>query len=457
MESPFVIELENVSKHFRLYKNGRDVAREILSPTRKKLHRKFDALRNINLEVKKGETLGIVGKNGSGKSTLLKLISKVMVPDSGRIMVSGKVSALLELGAGFNPEFTGLQNIRFLASISDISSREIEEKLNSIIEFADVGEHIDQPLKTYSSGMKARLGFAFSVNVDPDILILDEVLSVGDELFRRKCYAKMEEMFSTGKTVIYVSHNLSSVAQYCNRAVLLHDGEILVDSKAGIVVNLYEKLISTKPEKTNEFLKELREFRLESTEYEESNSTDSDDPKERSLTPYFSEQLRTTSAVSYENLGVRISNPKIVTLTGEQVNVLVTRQRYKITYQALFTKKFSNVAFGAKIRTEKGLDLSGTTNIYQEQLCSGLVEGDEVNVEISFTCNLLPGTYFVNVGVAEKRDGNIEYLARMVDVLAFKVLAPTPNICTGLVGMNQTLRCTKEGEEILLIQSADSV
>jgi len=186
MDSNIAISLSNVTKYYKIYENPKDRFREAISFSNKNFHRKFYATSDISLEVKKGEILGIVGKNGSGKSTLLKLISSVLTPDKGSIKINGKVSALLELGSGFNPEFTGMQNIYFYGTILGFSKKEMETKIKDIISFADIGDFINQPLKTYSSGMKARLGFSVAIHIEPEILILDEVLSVGDIHFKRK-------------------------------------------------------------------------------------------------------------------------------------------------------------------------------------------------------------------------------------------------------------------------------
>ena len=243
---PVVISLKGVSKFYKLYQANKDRLKEALHPLGKKYHRDYYAIRALNLEVRRGEVLGIVGRNGCGKSTLLKLVSKVLQPNEGEIRVSGKVTALLELGAGFNPEFTGRENIRFYSTILGLSIKEIEQLTPAIIEFAELGQFIDQPVKTYSSGMKSRLGFAVAVHVEPDILILDEVLAVGDAAFKRKCFAKMEEFFKAGKTVLFVSHDANSVNKLCTRAVLLHGGNIILDGEPKDVTRFYEKLAYAK-------------------------------------------------------------------------------------------------------------------------------------------------------------------------------------------------------------------
>ena len=241
------VKLENISKFYKLYKEPKDRLKEALHPFGKKYHKEFYSLSRINLEIKKGEIFGIVGRNGAGKSTLLKLITGVLQPSSGKVLVNGNVSALLELGGGFNPEFTGIQNIYFSGTMMGFSRREMKQKIDDIIDFAEIGEFIDQPLKTYSNGMKARLGFALTINMKPEIMVLDEVLAVGDELFKRKCFAKMEEIFKSGSTILYVSHGIGTINQICSRAILLDHGELILDGIPKFVTMHYQKLLYAEP------------------------------------------------------------------------------------------------------------------------------------------------------------------------------------------------------------------
>ena len=228
MHKDIAVKLINISKVYKLYDKPVDRLKESLLPLKKKYHKEFYALKNINLEIKKGEVLGIVGVNGAGKSTLLKIIAGVLTPTSGRITVNGKLNAILELSSGLKPERTGRENIKLNLQINGIE-KDVEKITQEIIEFADIGEHIDQSVKTYSSGMKARLGFGLATSTDPDILIVDEVLAVGDILFRRKCYGRIEKLFKDGKTVIFVSHSAQSVIEFCSRAILLYDREIILE------------------------------------------------------------------------------------------------------------------------------------------------------------------------------------------------------------------------------------
>ena len=214
MNKNTAIKVQNLTKTYKLYDKPIDRLKESLHPLKKKYHKEFYALNNVSFEIKKGETVGIIGKNGSGKSTLLKIITGVLTPTAGRVAIHGKISAILELGAGFNPEMTGLENIYLNTSINGMNKAQTDKKIDEIVAFAELGEFIHQPIKTYSSGMKARLAFAVSINVEPDILIVDEALSVGDSAFQRKCFAKMEEIRAKGATILFVSHSEGSIVVF---------------------------------------------------------------------------------------------------------------------------------------------------------------------------------------------------------------------------------------------------
>jgi len=233
------IKVENLSKVYRLYDTPLDRLKESLHPFKKKYHREFYALRDVNFEVKRGETVGIIGKNGSGKSTLLKIITGVLTPTSGNVTVNGKISALLELGTGFNPEFTGIENIYFSGTIMGYTKEEIDKKIDDIVAFADIGDFIKQPVKTYSSGMLMRLGFSVAVNMEPEILIVDEALSVGDIRFRQKSMRKMKELMETAKAILIVSHDVKAITNFCNRAIWLKEGQLYQSGDPMVVTNNY--------------------------------------------------------------------------------------------------------------------------------------------------------------------------------------------------------------------------
>ncbi|WP_438493119.1 ABC transporter ATP-binding protein [Paenibacillus sp. IHBB 3054] len=235
-----IIEITNITKSYKLYDKPTDRLKEAIHPLKKSYHKEFVALDGITLSVKKGDALGILGRNGSGKSTLLKMITGVLTPTSGNINVEGKISAILELGAGFNPEYTGRENIYLNGLMMGYNREKMDEKVGSIIEFADIGDFIDQPVKVYSSGMFARLAFAVSINVEPDILIVDEALAVGDTRFQTKCIDKMKDLKLRGTTILFVSHASEQVKRFCNKAVWIKDGKLEVMGDSSEVVDLYE-------------------------------------------------------------------------------------------------------------------------------------------------------------------------------------------------------------------------
>ncbi|MCC2625503.1 MAG: transporter family protein [Burkholderiales bacterium] len=239
MDSNLAIKVENVSKVYKLYSAPIDRLKESLSPSKKKYHKDFYALNNVNFKINKGDMVGVIGKNGSGKSTLLKIITGVLTQTSGEVIISGKVAALLELGAGFNPEYTGIENIYFQGNLMGYSREEISNKVEFITNFADIGDFIYQPVKNYSSGMFARLAFAVAINVEPDILIVDEALAVGDMVFQAKCMTRMRQMMESGVTILFVSHDTSSVKSLCKKAIYLEGGCIKEFGDAAKVVGKY--------------------------------------------------------------------------------------------------------------------------------------------------------------------------------------------------------------------------
>ena len=244
MDKNLAISVQGVSKIYKLYDKPIDRLKEAVSLTHKSYHRDFFALSDISFDVNKGETVGIIGTNGSGKSTILKIITGVLSPTTGTAEVSGNISALLELGAGFNSEYTGLENIYMNGTMMGFSRQEMERRMDDILRFADIGDFVNQPVKTYSSGMFVRLAFALAINVDPEILIVDEALSVGDVFFQAKCYRRMEEMMKNGTTILMVSHDMGSIIKYCDKVVLLNRGHFVAQGEAGKMVDLYKKILA---------------------------------------------------------------------------------------------------------------------------------------------------------------------------------------------------------------------
>lgn len=245
MSKEIAISVNSLSKTYRLYDSKRDFIKEALHPLRKSYHKKFHALKNISFSVEKGEVLGIIGRNGSGKSTLLKILASIVTPSSGNCQCNGRVTALLELSGGFNVELTGIKNINFLGELQGFSKEEMKSLTKQILDFAEIGEYAYQPVRSYSSGMYMRLAFSLAIHVDPDILIIDEILAVGDIRFQNKCLNKIQEFKNEGKTIVLCSHSLETVKDFCTRAIWVHEGIIKEDGSPNIITDNYNAFMTS--------------------------------------------------------------------------------------------------------------------------------------------------------------------------------------------------------------------
>ncbi|MBO5228979.1 MAG: ABC transporter ATP-binding protein [Lachnospiraceae bacterium] len=301
-----VVRFENVTKIYKLYDSPKDRFKETFSLKKKRYSKDFYALNNISFAINRGDTIGIVGKNGSGKSTLLKILTGVLSQTSGSLAVDGKISALLELGAGFNMEFTGIENIYLNGTILNIPKEEMDKRLDSIISFADIGDFINQPVKTYSSGMFVRLAFSVAIHVDPDILIVDEALAVGDTRFQMKCMDKFIEFMNAGKTVIFVSHDLNMIKRFCKRAIWINDGVMVMDGETDPVTDKY-----------NDFLKSGLPF----NEYMDMISLE--DTKSSDGTTESAEDVAAAAVPTDESVIAEIKSIKLLNKAGEETNEIV--------------------------------------------------------------------------------------------------------------------------------------
>ncbi|NCD40624.1 MAG: ATP-binding cassette domain-containing protein [Bacteroidia bacterium] len=426
MKKDTIICLKDISKVYKLYSNKTDRFKEALSFRGKKFHKEFHALKNINLEIEKGEIIGIVGRNGSGKSTLLKIITNILTPTTGVVKTEGRIVPLLELGSGFHPEYTGLENIYFHNSFLGYSNSATDKKLDTILEFADIGDHIYQPLKTYSSGMKARLAFAVSVNVNPDILILDEILSVGDVSFKRKSYSVMEQFFNQGKTIIYVTHSLSSVNDLCTRAIMMHKGEVILDGPPKFVTMNFQKFMFAEPEKQIEILDIMRNFKKADIEkqYSEINNSEkhSDEPKKNKSsllneeTSYYLPSLRSETSTQLNNFNLVLHYLTIYNKKNIKVNVLRSFNSYQIKISGTYPKLPGEVRYIVGITDEKGKSLSWAST--PENNAYHNVKDINFNIDIEFKCLLHSGNYFLNFAI-RTIDNRILY--RETDMYLFKV------------------------------------
>lgn len=378
--------------------------------------RECHALRDLSLEMVRGETVGIVGRNGSGKSTLLQIICATLLPTSGEALVNGRISALLELGAGFNPEFTGKENIYLNASILGLSREEIDVRYADIVAFSGLDPiYLKQPVKTYSSGMYVRLAFSVAISVEPDILIVDEALAVGDEAFQRKCFARLQEIQKKGATILFVSHAAQTIIELCERAILLDAGEMLMDGTPKDVIAGYHRLIYAPGEKQAEIRDALKRGDI-SVEQPKENT-----PAEIAA---YDAQMLSESRVEYAKEGGEITDVELVDAAGEPVNILHTGERYRYRYTLTLSDTAQQPKFGMLIKTKRGIDLGGA--IAGEWYDEGrqLQAGDKVRVEFSFECVFRPGTYFVNCGCTKQVEGAEVFIHRIVDALQFKVIDP---------------------------------
>ena len=456
------ITIQNVSKCFKRYRHPVDRLKEILFPGKIRAD-EFWALRDISLEIPKGKTLGIVGSNGSGKSTLLQIIVGTLAPTTGQVKVQGRISALLELGSGFNPEFTGRQNIFFNGQLLGLTQKQIEARYDEIVGFADIGDFIDQPVKTYSSGMFVRLAFAVATSVDPDILVVDEALAVGDEAFQRKCYARLEKIQDRGGTILFVSHSAGTVIELCDSAILMSEGELLLYNRPKFVIDKYHKLIYAPAEKVQTVREELKQ--LNRQQYQSIISPDSSmnsagksrgdsriAPTQQSVDdslselssipqftlqskPFYDPNLKPAETISYLSRGAKISQPQILTRRKEKVNNLIGREDYIYRYEVEFLKDASKVRFGMLLKTIQGSELGGASYIFpEEKMENGVVKaGTKVVLKFRFKCLLTPGVYFLNAGVSGIVDGHFTYLARCIDVGMFRVLPEEDSYATGTI------------------------
>lgn len=430
-----VIEVKNLGKSYNIYKRPQDRLKQSVLPRlqqfmgrpAKRYFREFWALRDVSFEVKKGETVGIIGRNGSGKSTLLQIVCDTLTPTKGTVRTQGRIAAILELGAGFNPEFSGRENVYLNGAILGLSKEEIDTRFDDIANFADIGEFIEQPVKTYSSGMVIRLAFAVQAMVDPDILVVDEALAVGDEKFRRKCFARFEELRNNGTSILFVSHSMGQVVELCEKVLLLERGERLLFGEPLRVVRAYQRLIYAPTTEQPEMVKA----------YQLADQASRDEPSLVELAPEMgtlqedtSEDLIDSSLIPastqvYPVQGAEILSIRILDMEGRPVNLLKLKEDYQFEVSGRFLQDVENVYFGLHIRTVKGAGLTGQRYPNQGKFIERVRAGENFRITYGFKMLMLPGTYFVSCGVWSANEPNC--LHRIMDAMMFRIM-PEKNI-----------------------------
>jgi ABC-type polysaccharide/polyol phosphate transport system ATPase subunit len=417
MTDDIVIKVENLSKVYKLYDKPIDRMKESLNILKKSYHKEFFALENVTFEIRKGESVGLVGKNGSGKSTLLKIITGVLTPTAGNVYAKGKVSALLELGAGFNQEYTGMQNIYLNATMMGYSKEEIETKVPSIIEFADIGDFINQPVKTYSSGMFVRLAFAVAINVEPDILIVDEALAVGDMYFQAKCMSKMNEIMRKGTTILFVTHDINSIKVLCDRCIFLKSGKIHSIGEAGATSDLYIKDLreeSLQRGQSNLNISLLGEKVIKSNALETKGELKFIENHE------FLERTKLFKHGSGEAL---IKNVELLDDSGNMLTSVKFDQQVRIRVHVEFKEQIEAV-IGYFVRDDKNIEIMGSTTRFEGIGIIDINSGQRLIVDFITHLPLKDGIYNITVQVSKPIIPNqiAHYFDYIENTIVFEVL-----------------------------------
>ncbi|MDO4338123.1 MAG: ABC transporter ATP-binding protein [Eubacteriales bacterium] len=416
MEDKKVIQVEHLSKMYKLYDKPSDRLKESLGLSRKKRYREHYALHDVNFDIHEGECIGIIGTNGSGKSTILKIITGVLNPTEGRVTVDGRISALLELGAGFNMEYSGLENVYLNGTMIGFSEKEIDARLDDILAFADIGDFIHQPVKTYSSGMFVRLAFAVAINIDPEILVVDEALSVGDVFFQAKCYHKFEEFKKQGKTILFVSHDLSSISKYCDRVILLNKGHKLDEGSPKAMVDMYKQLL-------------VHQDPVKQTE----GGGD---------TPGASENWRdgfqvNPDTLEYGEKQAEITDFVVLDSKGRQSNTIEKGSTFQIKMRVHFHESIQQPIMAYTFKNIQGTEITGTNTMYEEAVVEHPDAGRECVVTFEQRMDLQGGEYLLSFGCTGYRNGDFCVFHRLYDACNVTVVSTKNTV--GFYDMNSVV------------------
>jgi lipopolysaccharide transport system ATP-binding protein len=433
------IGVREVGKMYRIYEKPQDRLKQMLLwRIGRSYGHEFWALRGVSFQIYRGESVGIIGRNGSGKSTLLQIIAGTLSPSEGEVQTRGRVAALLELGSGFNVEFTGRENVFLNGSILGIERAEMEARYDEIVEFADIGEFIDQPVKTYSSGMVVRLAFAVQAVVEKEILIVDEALAVGDEAFQRKCMRKLEEFREQGGTVLLVTHGVETIVRQCSRALWLHQGELQLDGPSKIVTDIYQRFIYGTAQQQVQTLATLREHGAAASDLLVDALGATPSAARSAEAPdggLFDSGLPQTSELAYGTREAEIIDPCLYDSNGEPINVVVVGQRVIWRFHARFHTTARNLNFGMSIRAVDGVQVAGINTFWEGQYFARFDAGDVATVNFQLNMNIAPGTYYIESGIigdTERGGGEMNFLHRRVDICAFRVITPDSRTISGI-------------------------
>ena len=440
-KSEKAISVSHIEKIYKLYDRRSDRLREALLPIGKKRHKDHYALKDVSFDVGTGECVGIIGTNGSGKSTILKIITGVLTPTAGTVEINGRISALLELGAGFNPEYNGIENIYLNGMMIGFSREEIDKKLEAILEFADIGDYVYQPVKTYSSGMFVRLAFALSINIDPEILIVDEALSVGDVFFQAKCYHKFEEFKEQGKTILFVSHDMSSISKYCDRVVLLDKGIKLAEGSSKEVIDIYKQVLVGQYKAPETVMAENVENGVTQAAGTSEDSVNAGDSAGMAAAESSKENVADNVSLSNDDISKKgpanlekdtleygsgkatITDVYLTDGNGRKVNAVVKETYYTIHMNVSFSQDCPAPIFAYTIKDVKGTDITGTNTMYEKAFLSSVKAGEKKTITFRQKMMLQGGNYLVSFGVTGFENENFTVYHRLYDAIAMEVIS----------------------------------
>lgn len=454
-DKKIAIQVENLEKAYKLYDKPSDRLKEALGLARKKKYKEHYALKGVDMTVYQGETVGIIGTNGSGKSTILKIITGVLNPTSGAVKVDGRISALLELGAGFNMEYNGIENIYLNGTMIGFSKKEIDAKMEDILSFADIGEYVYQPVKTYSSGMFVRLAFALAINIEPEILIVDEALSVGDVFFQAKCYHKFEEFKKMGKTILFVSHDLSSISKYCDRVVLLNQGVKLGEGSPKEMIDAYKQvLVGQYP------TEEEQDSLLDDKEIEAAAAASAEGGlrgkyREKAAKQNASGESTVKAGTEKEAVVVNpelleygtkaavIEDYKITDDTGRNTSALIKGQTCSVHMRVCFYQDIEAPIFAFTVKNIRGVEITGTNSMLEKAFLEPVTAGSIKEITFTQRLDLQGGEYLLSLGVTGYEKEDFQVYHRLYDVMNMTVISDKDTV--GFFDMNSTVSVT-DGE-----------
>lgn len=432
------ITVDHVSKLYKLYDKPSDRFKEAMGLTKKKLYREHYALRDVSFNVKRGESIGIIGTNGSGKSTMLKIITGVLNPTEGQVNVNGRISALLELGAGFNGEYSGIENVYLNGTMNGFTREEIDARMDEILRFADIGEFVNQPVKTYSSGMFVRLAFAVAINIEPEILIVDEALSVGDVFFQAKCFRKFEEFREMGKTLLMVSHDLSSISKYSDKVILLDQGTKVDEGEPKYIVDLYKRFLVHQEGDPEAEKKQKKEAAKATPEEQEAAKKAAEEQKEKEVAGLALEAgsgfRMNPNVLEYGEKRAEITGVAIYDENGLCTNTLEKGTRFRIAMRVKFHEEVQEPICAYTIKDARGTEITGTNTMYEHSDIKPKKPGDVITVTFEQELDLQGGEYLLSFGCTGYRDADFHVYHRLYDACSLTVVSTKNTV--GFFDMN---------------------